>query len=126
MPENDRYQIGLKNRAKVFGEEGEERRKAFEAACPDFARFVTESIYGELYERKGIDPKTRETVILSILCTLGRDNEFEHHAHAALNLGMSREDIEEIIMVCAFYAGGPNAVGATKAMLNVLKARGRV
>ncbi len=124
MPENDRYQIGLKNRAKVFGEEGEERRKAWEAACPDFARFVTESIFGELYERKGIDPKVRETVILSILCTLGKDNEFEHHAHAAFNLGMPREDIEEIIMVCAYYAGGPTAVVANKASLNVCKERG--
>lgn len=126
MPENDRYQKGLANRAKVFGEEGEERRKAFEAASPAFARFVTESVYGELYERDGIDPKTRETVILAILCTLGRDNEFEHHAHAALNLEMTRQDIEEIIMVCAYYAGGPNAVGATKASLNVFKERGLI
>ncbi len=124
MADDERYQKGLANRAKVFGDEGEVRRKAFEAASPDFARFVTESVFGELYERKGIDDKTRETVILAILCTLGRDNEFEHHAHAALNLGMTKEDIREIIMVCAYYAGGPNAVGATKASLNVFKERG--
>jgi 4-carboxymuconolactone decarboxylase len=123
MADDDRYQKGLANRAKVFGDEGEERRKAFEAASPDFARFVTESVYGELYERKGIDDKIRETVILAILCTLGRDNEFEWHAHAALNLGMTKEDIQEIIMVCAYYAGGPNAVGASKASLNVFKER---
>ena len=124
MADSERYQKGLANRAKVFGDEGEERRKVFEAASPDFARFVTESVFGELYERDGIDPKARETVILAILCALGRDNEFEHHAHAALNLGMSKEDIQEIIMVCAYYAGGPNAVGATKASLNVFRERG--
>ncbi len=124
MADDERYRKGLANRAKVFGEEGEVRRKAFEAASPDFARFVTESVFGELYERKGIDDKTRETVILAILCTLGRDGEFEHHVHAALNLGMTKEDIQEIIMVCACYAGGPNAVGATKASLNVFKERG--
>ncbi len=124
MPEDDRYQKGLANRAKVFGDEGEERRKAFEKASPAFARFVTESVYGELYERDGIDPKMREAIILGILCALGRDNEFEHHTHAALNLGMTRQDIEEIIMVCAYYAAAPNAVGAAKASLNVYRQRG--
>ncbi len=124
MADEEKYRKGLANRAKVFGEEGEERRKAFEAASPDFARFVTENVFGDLYERKGIDPKARETVILSILCALGRDNEFEHHAKAALNLGMTKEDLQEIIMICAYYAGAPNAVGATKAMLNVYKEMG--
>ena len=123
MTNEERYQKGLANRAKVFGEGGEERRKAFEAASPDFARFVTENVYGDLYERPGMDPKARETVILSILCTLGRDREFEHHAHAALNVGMTKEDIQEIIMVCAYYAGAPNAVGATNASLNVFRER---
>lgn len=124
MSGDDRYQKGLANRAKVFGEDGEERRKLFEEASPDFARFVTENFFGGLYERKGISDKTRETIILSILCTLGREEEFEHHTHAALNVGMSKEDIREIIMVCAYYAGGPNAVAATKASLNVFKERG--
>lgn len=124
MNEESRYEKGLKNRAKVFGAEGEERRGEFAAASPAFARFVTENIYGELYERKGMNPRTRETVILSILCALGRDREFEHHAKAALNVGMSKEDIQEIIMVCALYAGAPNAVGATEASLRVFREMG--
>ncbi len=124
MNEESRYEKGLKNRAKVFGAEGEERRGEFAAASPAFARFVTENIYGELYERKGMNPRTRETVILSILCALGRDREFEHHAKAALNVGMSKEDIQEIIMVCALYAGAPNAVGATEASLRVFRELG--
>lgn len=124
MTEESRYEKGLKNRAKVFGAEGEERRRAFEAASPAFARFVTESVYGELYERAGMDDRTRETVILSVLCALGRDREFEHHAKAALNVGMSKEDIQEIILVCALYAGAPNAVGATEASLRVFRELG--
>ena len=124
MTEESRYERGLKNRAKVFGAEGEERRRAFEAASPAFARFVTESVYSELYERGGMDARTRETVILSVLCALGRDREFEHHAKAALNVGMSKEDIQEIIMVCALYAGAPNAVGATEASLRVFRELG--
>ena len=117
------FEKGMANRTKVFGAMGEDRRKRYEDACPDFARFMMESVYGELYERKGISDQNRERVILAILCTLGRDREFEHHAHAALNLGMPREDIEEIIMVCAYYADGPNALGATKAMINVIQER---
>ena len=124
MPDETRYQKGLANRAKAFGEEGEERRKAFEQASPDFARFVTEEIYGGLYERQGIDPKMREAVILAILCARGMTREFEHHAHAALNLGMTKRELQEIIMVCAYYAGAPHAVGANRASLSVFQERG--
>ncbi len=124
MTDETRYQRGLANRAKVFGPEGEERRKAFEEANPDFARFVTENVYGELYERKGIDPKVREAVILAILCARGRDQEIEYHVHAALNLGMTKQDIHEIVMVCAYYAGAPMAVGASQAALRVFRERG--
>ena len=90
MANDEKYQKGLANRAKVFGAEEEERRKKFEAACPDFARFVTENIYGDLYERKGMDPKIRERIILAILCTKGRDVEFEHHVKTK-NSGLQRE-----------------------------------
>jgi len=124
MTNEERYRRGLENRARVFGPEGEERRKTFEAANPAFARLVTENIFGELYARGGIDDKTREAIILGILCALGRDTEFEHHAKAALNVGMTKEEIQEIILVCAYYAGFPNAVGAGKASLNVFREMG--
>ena len=121
MANDEKYQKGLANRAKVFGVEEEERRKKFEAACPDFARFVTENIYGDLYERKGMDPKIRERIILAILCTKGRDVEFEHHVKAGLNVGLKKEDIQELLMVCALFSGVPNAIGATKASLRVFE-----
>ena len=125
MADETLYQKGLANRARVFGTEGEERRKVFEKASPDFARsFVTEQVFGVLYERKGIGDKTREAVILAILIARGMSREIEYHVHAALNVGMTRKDIEEIIMVCAYYAGGPHAVAAIHASLNVFKERG--
>lgn len=125
MADDTLYQKGLANRARVFGTEGEERRKTFEQASPDFARsFVTEQVFGSLYERKGIDDKTREAVILGILIARGMTKEIEYHVDAALNVGMTRKDIEEIIMVCAYYAGGPHAVAAVHASLNVFKKRG--
>ncbi|MEE9275119.1 MAG: carboxymuconolactone decarboxylase family protein [bacterium] len=124
MADDEKYQRGLANRRKVFGDEGEERRKVFEAASPDFARFVTEQVYGDLYERKGIDPKVREMVILAIICTLGRDREFEVHVKAGLNVGMTKKDIQEVLMICAIYAAAPNAVGAAQASLRVFEERG--
>ena len=124
MVDEEKYQRGLANRAKVFGTEGEERRKKFEAACPDLARFITENVFGDLYERKGIDPKIRETIILAILCTIGREAEFEHHLQAGLNVGMKKEDVYELLMICAYYAGAPKAVAATKASLRVFEKSG--
>ena len=55
MSEETRLERGLKTRARIFGEEGEERRQAFAEASPAFAQFVTESVYGDLYARDGID-----------------------------------------------------------------------
>jgi len=124
MPDETRYQKGLANRARVFGGEGEARRRAFEEASPDFARFVTEDIYGGLYERPGIDPKMREAVILGILCARGMGREFNHHVHAAMNLGMTKREVQEIVMVCAYYAGAPHAVAATHASLEAFRERG--
>ena len=121
MSEETRLERGLRPRARIFGEEGEERRQAFAEASPAFAQFVTETVYGDLYARDGIDDKMRETVILSVLCALGRDREFGYHAKAALRIGMTKEEIQEIIMVCAIYAGAPNAVGATDVSLEVFK-----
>ena len=124
MSEETRLERGLRTRARIFGEEGEERRQAFAEASPAFAQFVTEAVYGDLYARDGIDDKMRETVILSVLCAMGRDREFGYHAKAALRIGMTKEDIQEIIMVCAIYAGAPNAVGATDESLRVFKEMG--
>ena len=121
MSEETRLERGLRTRARIFGEEGEERRQAFAEASPAFAQFVTESVYGDLYARDGIDDKTRETVILSVLCAQGRDREFGYHAKAALRIGMTKEEIQEIILICAIYAGAPNAVGATDESLRVFK-----
>ncbi|MED5579326.1 MAG: carboxymuconolactone decarboxylase family protein [Nitrospinota bacterium] len=119
----NKYEKGLKNRNKVFGSGGEERRKEFEEVNPDFAKFITENIFGDLYERTGIDDKTREMIILAILCALGKEREFGIHIHAALNVGMTKEEIQELLMVCAFYAGVPNTVASTNATLNVFKER---
>jgi alkylhydroperoxidase/carboxymuconolactone decarboxylase family protein YurZ len=66
----------------------------------------------------------REAVILAILCARGMNREFEHHALAALNLGMTKQEIQELILVCAYYAGAPHAVGATRASLDAFKKRG--
>ncbi len=119
----DKYKKGLKNRSRIFGNEGEERRKEFEEVNPDFANFITENIFGDLYEREGMDDKTREKIILAILCALGKEKEFGFHIHAALNVGMTKEEIQELLMVCAYYAGVPNTVASTNSTLNVFKER---
>ena len=63
-------------------------------------------------------------MILSVLCAQGRDREFGYHAKAALRIGMTKEEIQEIILICAIYAGAPNAVGATDVSLQVFKELG--
>lgn len=124
MPDEERYQRGLRNRARLYGEAGAERLRRYEAANPDFARYLTENVFGDLYERKGMDPKARETVILSILCALGRDREFESHVRSALKVGMTKGEVQEILMVCAYYAGIPLTVVATDAAHRVFEEKG--
>ncbi len=108
---NDRFQRGLRTLNRINSEAGERILKILKDISPDMARFVIEFPYGDIYSRPGLDIKTRELVTIASLTTLGHaPGQLKAHIHNALKAGCSKEEITEVIMQMAVYAGFPAAL----------------
>jgi 4-carboxymuconolactone decarboxylase len=81
--------------------------------APDLARYVIEFPFGDVYNRPGLDLKSREIATIAALTTLGNAiSQLKVHINGALNVGVSRQEIIEIIIQMAVYAGFPAALNA--------------
>ncbi len=81
--------------------------------APDFARLIVEFPYGDIYSRPGLSPKQRQIATIASLVTLGNaPTELKAHIQGSLNVGCTRDEIVEVIMQMAVYAGFPAAVNA--------------
>jgi 4-carboxymuconolactone decarboxylase len=80
--------------------------------APDFARMAIEFPFGDLYARDGLDLQTREIVAIAALASLGQAKQLRMHVAAALQLGLGRAAIVEILMQSAVYGGFPAALNA--------------
>ena len=90
--------------------------------APDLARFVAEFPYADIYTRPGLNLKTRELVTIASLTTLGHAQiELKSHIRGALNVGCTREEIVEVMIQMAVYAGFPTALNAVYAAKEVFE-----
>jgi len=95
---------------------------AFPAAklAPDFYRYVAETAFGMIWSRPGLAIRDRSLVTCAQLAALGKTEELKAHLRGALNLGISKEELVEVLMQTAVYAGVPAANDALKAAAEVL------
>lgn len=95
---------------------------AFPAArlAPDFYRYVAETAYGMIWSRPGLPLRDRSLVTVAQLAALGRLDELRAHLAGARNLGITREELVEVLMQTAIYAGVPAANDALKVAAEVL------
>ncbi|MDC7789867.1 carboxymuconolactone decarboxylase family protein [Rhodoplanes sp. TEM] len=123
-----RYARGLRNLAAIDGEAGQRVIDALADIAPDFARLVIEFPFGDIYDRPGLDLRSREIATVAALAAMGNARpQLEVHLHAALNVGVSRAELIEILMQMAVYAGFPaalNALFAAKAVFSQRDAAG--
>lgn len=123
---SDAYRRGVERRRRIVGEGGKGRRRLLAAIHPDLERDVLEHAWGGILDRPGLDERTRELVTLGILLALGRDREALTHFHGARNVGISREQLGELLLHVSLYAGVPAAVTGTHLLAEVLEARGEL
>ena len=113
MDEDQRYEQGMKVRRCVLGDEHVDRtltrRSEFNEA---FQNFITRYAWGEVWARTGLSRHTRSLLTLAMMVALNRDDEFRMHVRAALNNGVSRDEIAEMLLHAAIYCGLPAANGA--------------
>ncbi len=100
------YQKGVEQFAQMVGREKIDALcKKFQALSPDFERLVMGTIGGEVWNRPGLDLRTRSLCSIAVLAGLGRINALELNIRMALNNGASREEIVETFFQVAVYAG---------------------
>jgi 4-carboxymuconolactone decarboxylase len=120
----DRYQRGWEKLKEVDGEAGERVMESLKDIAPDLARYVIEFPFGDVYSRPGLDLKSREIAAVAALAALGTATpQLKVHIHGALNVGLSRQEVVEIIMQMAVYAGFPAAINGMFAAKEVFQER---
>jgi len=115
-----RYERGLRKLSEIDGEQGERIVAGLADIAPDFARYLIEFPFGDIYARPGLDLKTREIATVAALTAMGTaPPQLKVHIHGALNVGCSRVELTEAIMQMAVFAGFPaalNGLAAAKAV----------
>ena len=104
------FDAGMQVRREVLGNEHVDR--AMGNATPldaDFQQWITESAWGGVWARPGLDRRTRSLITIAILAALGRDNELALHLRASRNIGVDPKEISEMLFHVAVYAGVPAA-----------------
>ena len=121
---NNRYARGWAKLKEVDGEVGERVVASLAPIAPDFSRLLVEFGFGDIYSRPGLDLKSREIATIAALAALGNAQpQLKVHIEGALNVGCTREEIVEVFMQMALYAGFPAALNALFAAHEVFEAR---
>jgi 4-carboxymuconolactone decarboxylase len=122
MDEKERYHKGLETRREVLGKEPVDRAQAnlSEFNAP-FQEFITRYAWGEIWERAGLTRRERSLITLAMLVALNREPEFRMHIRAALNNGVTTEEIREVLIHAGIYCGLPAANAAIQAAEQVIK-----
>ena len=122
--ESSRYSRGWEKLREIDGQAGERVVASLSDIAPDFAKYLIEFPFGDIYSRPQLDLKTREIGVVAALTALGNAApQLKVHIHGALNVGCTREEVVEIIMQMAVYAGFPAALNGLFAAKEVFAER---
>jgi len=109
MPD-DKYAAGMRVRRAVLGDahvdRAETNKTDFDA---DFQQFITETAWGSVWARPGLDRVTRHLLTITLLAALGKEHELAMHIRATRNTGVTQEQVREALLQVAIYAGIPAA-----------------
>lgn len=115
------FDDGMEMRRRVLGDDHVERAaEAMTDLDRDFQRWITESVWGQVWTRPGLELRSRSMITIAILGALNHE-ELELHLRAARNTGVSVEEITEVLLHVAIYAGVPAANRAFKVAKSVFE-----
>ena len=118
---SDELEHGMRVRREVLGDEHVDAAVARTTDdTADFQELITRYAWGEIWARPGLDRRTRSCITLTALVAQGREHELELHIGAALRIGLTREEIKEVLLQSAIYCGVPAANSAFAVFQRVL------
>lgn len=108
---SERFITGQEMLQKVDGKGGDAVIESLQDIAPDFAQYLIEFPFGDIYSRPGLDLRSREIATVAALTALGNATpQLKVHIGAALHVGLTQDEIVEVIMQMAVYAGFPAAL----------------
>jgi 4-carboxymuconolactone decarboxylase len=120
MDERERYRRGLSVRRRVLGDAHVDRAgRGLTDFNRDFQDLLTRYAWGEIWSRPGLPPATRSLITLAMMVALNRPDELRLHLRAAVNTGVRRQQIAEVLLQAAVYCGLPAANSAFHAAAEV-------
>jgi 4-carboxymuconolactone decarboxylase len=120
----ERYERGLRKLNEIDKEQVGRIVAGLQDIAPDFARYLIEFPFGDIYTRPGLDLRARQIATVAALTALGTAMpQLKVHIHGALNVGCTRQEITEVIMQMAVYAGFPAALNGLSAAKDVFTER---
>ena len=124
MDKGDRYERGLAKLKEIYGDRAQILVAALGEVAPDLSRYVVEFGFGDIHCRPGLDLKSREIATVAALTALGTASpQLRAHIHAAMNVGCSQEEVVEVILQMALYAGFPAMINGIQAAKEVFAER---
>jgi 4-carboxymuconolactone decarboxylase len=110
---DERHEQGMRVRREVHGDEHVDAAAARTTELTrEFQELLTRYAWGEIWTRPGLDRRTRSLITLTALVALGRERELELHLRSARRIGVSWDDIKEVLLQSAIYCGVPAANSA--------------
>jgi 4-carboxymuconolactone decarboxylase len=122
MDDRKRHEDGMKIRREVLGNAHVDRAKSQENDFnADFQDLITRYAWGEIWARPGLDRTMRSLVTIGMMIALNRPDELRLHLRGALNNGVTREQIREVLLQSAIYCGVPAANSAFHIATEILE-----
>ncbi|QWE31588.1 carboxymuconolactone decarboxylase family protein [Polynucleobacter sp. Adler-ghost] len=119
------FEKGLKTRREVLGAEYVDNSiQNADAFNMPMQELVTEYCWNEIWNRPGLDRRTRSIINLSMITALNRPHELKLHVRGAINNGLSKEDIQEVFLQAAIYCGVPAAIDSFRCAKEVFTEMG--
>jgi 4-carboxymuconolactone decarboxylase len=124
MDDNERYRKGYDILKRLDAEESDKILKNLCSFAPDMGRFIVEFAYGDIYNRAGLDLKSRQIATIAALTAMGTaDNQLKFHVGAALNIGITTREIIEVIYLVVVFASFPSSLNSIYTAWEIFKAR---
>lgn len=122
---SDRRARGVQMLERVDGNAGVQVVESLASTFPEFANYVLEYPFGDIYSRPGLGLREREIASIAAMCAMGNAApQLRVHIHAALHVGCTPREILEVVMQMSVYAGFPAALNGLAAVREVFAAQG--
>ncbi|WP_237689000.1 carboxymuconolactone decarboxylase family protein [Flagellimonas aurea] len=122
--QTERFERGWEKLNEIDGEAGVKVIESLKDISPDLGKYTIEYPFGDVYSRKILDNRTKEIAVVAALTAMGNARpQLKVHINAALNVGVTEEELSEIMILMSVYAGFPSALNGTSALKEVMEER---